>query len=384
MSFGVLALLVFAGLAGPALAASRRVLLPVVVGEIAAGVVIGRTGFSWIDPAEPTTKFLGQIGFAMLMFEAGMRVPLRHPGLAGGLRRGAVAAALVALLSPPAGFAVSWVTGEHDTAIYALLVASGSAAVLLPALEEHRLLSDSRALTLMAQVALADVGAVVALPLVLQPSRAGSAALGGLAVAVAALGVFGVARLLDGRGWVVELRKQSKHRAWALDLRLSLLVLFTLAWIAVRSGTSTLVAGFAVGLVVAAIGGPKRLSRQVTGLGAAFFVPLFFVVLGAQLDLRALWRQPSNLALLGALLAANLLLHLVAARITGQPVAAGLAATAQMGIPAAAVALGLDRHSITGGQAAAIIGAALLTLCFVSVGVARLTPAATAADRATS
>lgn len=372
MSFGVLALLVSAGLAGPALAASRRLLLPVVVGEIAAGVVLGRTGFSWIDPADATTKFLGEIGFAMLMFEAGMHVPLRHPGLAGGLRRGAVAAVLVALLSPPAGLVVSWATGEHHTAIYALLFASGSAAVLLPVLEERGLLADPRALTLMGQVALADVGAVVALPLVLQPSRAGRAALGGLAVALAALVVFALVQLLHRRDWVVELRRQSKHRTWGLDLRLSLLVLFVLAWIAVRSGTSTLVAGFAVGLIVAAIGGPKRLSTQVAGLGAAFFVPLFFVVLGSRLDLRALWQHPSNLGLLGALIAANVLLHLVAACATHQPFAAGLAATAQMGVPAAVVALGLERHVISAGQGAAIMAAALLTIGFGSVGVARL------------
>ena len=49
-------------------------------------------------------------------------------------------------------------------------------------------------------------------------------------------------------------------------------------------------AGFGVGLVVAAIGGPKRLSREVLGLGQAFLVPLFFVLLGARIDLRALGR----------------------------------------------------------------------------------------------
>ncbi len=280
MSFGILAMIVLAGLAGPLLAAGKRPLVPVVVGELAAGVVIGISGFRWLDPTQPTIAFLAQIGFAMLMFAAGMSVPLREPGLVTGLRRGGVTAVVAALLAVPFGIIASRATGTNHAAVYALLLASGSAAILLPALKEHGLMGDQRALTVMAQVALADIAAIVALPLVLQPGHALRAALGGLLVAACVLLLYGVTRLLDGRPWVHEVRRWSKKRGWALDLRLSLLVLFGLVWIAERSGTSALIAGFGAGLMVAAIGGPKRLSRQVAGVATGFMVPLFFVVLG--------------------------------------------------------------------------------------------------------
>ena len=273
MSFGILAMIVLAGLAGPLLAAGKRPLVPVVVGELAAGVVIGISGFRWLDPAQPTIAFLAQIGFAMLMFAAGMSVPLREPGLVSGLRRGGVTAVVAALLAVPFGIVASRATGTHHAAIYALLLASGSAAILLPALKEHGLMDDPRALTVMAQVALADIAAIVALPLVLQPGHALRAALGGLLVAACVLLLYGVTRLLNGRPWVRQVRGWSKKRGWALDLRLSLLVLFGLVWIAQRSGTSALIAGFGAGLMVAAIGGPKRLSRQVAGVATGFMVP---------------------------------------------------------------------------------------------------------------
>ena len=181
------------------------------------------------------------------------------------------------------------------------------------------MLDDDRILTVMAQVAIADVAAIVALPLVLQPAKAGAAALGGLAVAAAALALFGVTSLLRGHPLVHRVRTESKHRGWALDLRLALLALFVLAWLAVRSGTSVLIAGFSVGLVVALIGGPKRLSTQVTGIAAGFFIPLFFVVLGAKLDLRAVADKPSILELTALLTVANLAVHLTAAAVTRQP-----------------------------------------------------------------
>jgi len=81
MTFGTLALLIAAGLAGPALALLAPGRMPVVVGQIGAGVVLGASGFDVIDANDPTTAFLGRVGFALLMFVAGTHVPLRAPGL---------------------------------------------------------------------------------------------------------------------------------------------------------------------------------------------------------------------------------------------------------------------------------------------------------------
>ena len=93
-------------------------------------------------------------------------------------------------------------------------------------------------------------------------------------------------------------RSSATHRTiwrWAFDLRLSLLVLFTLAWIAERFDTSALLAGFAAGVMVSFLGEPRRVADQLIGLGEGFFVPLFFVVLGARIDLRALVHSRDDL-----------------------------------------------------------------------------------------
>ena len=53
-----------------------------------------------------------------------------------------------------------------------------------------------------------------------------------------------------------------------------------------------MLAGFAFGLVVAAIGEPRRLAKQLFALTEGFLGPLFFVWLGASLDVRDLADQP--------------------------------------------------------------------------------------------
>ena len=172
-------------------------------------------------------------------------------------------------------------------------------------------------------------------------------------------------------------RHLSKQRAWALDLRLSLLVLFGLVWVAQRAGTGVLVAGFGVGLMVAAIGGPKRLSRQVTGVAQGLMVPLFFVVLGARLDLRALARSPvADRTRGGAARCSTSSSTLRPRSSPGSQFGAGLAATAQLGVPAAVVTLGLQQQILTSGEAAAIVAAALGSLALTAVGVTLLGTAA--------
>jgi Kef-type K+ transport system membrane component KefB len=368
MTFGTLLVIVLAGLGGPLLGIGGRRFVPVVIGEILAGIAVGKTGLGVVDPTNATVAFLGQIGFAMLMLTVGMHLPLRDSRLAGALRGGAVLAAIVAVLAPLAGLAAAAVAGTSHVAIYAVVLASGSAAVLLPALEEAK--TEGRdALTVMAWVTIADVVTILSVPIALQPGRLGHALLGGALVAVAGLALFGVARLLAGHAWVRRVRHLSKQRHWALDLRLSLLVLFLLAWIAQKSGTSVLIAGFGAGVMVALIGGPKRLSTQMRGVADGFFIPLYFVVLGAQLDLKGLFSEPAMLALAGMLVVLNVLLRLAASLLTRRPLYTALAASAQLGVPAAAASIGLAEGVLSSTVATAIVAAAVISLGVCTFGV---------------
>jgi Kef-type K+ transport system membrane component KefB len=63
VSLGVLALIVLAGLAGPLLATlGGRAFVPVVIGELVAGVIVGRTGLQALNPTDPTVALLGEAG----------------------------------------------------------------------------------------------------------------------------------------------------------------------------------------------------------------------------------------------------------------------------------------------------------------------------------
>jgi Kef-type K+ transport system membrane component KefB len=376
-SFGQLTLIVLAGLFGPLLASSRRLLIPVVVGELLAGVALGKTGAGLVKADNPSIAFLGTIGFAVLMMVAGMHVPLRNRALLGSLGRAVVAVLASAALGLVVGLAIANGLDLGHPAVWAVLLATGSAAIVLPALAEAGV-SEDRAIPAMAWATVADVSTIVAVPLVLNPAKASRAGLGAVAVAAGAVVVWLGARLLARERMVHSLRHESANKAWALDLRVALLALFALCALAQWVGTSIMIAGFAAGLIVAVEGGPQRLSDQVTGVANGFLVPVFFVVLGAGLDVRALVRSPHDLELAAALIVGMVVVHVLAAWLIRAPAWLGLIVTAQLGVPAAIANLGLAQGVLSPGQGAAIIVGALASLGICATGTAiakRTTPA---------
>jgi Kef-type K+ transport system membrane component KefB len=196
------------------------------------------------------------------------------------------------------------------------------------------------------------------------------ALLGDLAIVALSAVVIAAGERLLTRPVAAEAARESIIRGWALQLRVSLLLLLVLAAIAEGTGASLLVAGFAAGIVLRRFHEPHRLTLQLSGLASGFFVPAFFILLGATLNLRDLFSDVSAIALALAMAVAAVGVHLLGAAVAGreQRLATGLLASAQLGLPAAAAALGLAEHTLSPPIAAALVAGGVLTLIPATVG----------------
>ena len=292
MGFASLAVVMLAALLGPFLAVASRWMVPVVVGEVLVGVALGGTGLGYLDPADDRFAFLAEIGFALVMFVAGAHVPvrdrrlLRSCGSVVAARRWPGSSPRSSPSSSPGRSAPgtppctpwSW---RRPPRRWCSRSCRGSGSSGEPVVE------------LVAQVAVADIACIVALPFAIDPGRAGPAALGALLVLAAGAVAIGLLYLLERSGVRRKVHHLSERRKFALELRISLLVLFALAAVATWSRVSVLLAGFVLGLGVAAVGEPRRLARQLFAVTEGFFSPVFFVWLGTSLDLRALGAHPA-------------------------------------------------------------------------------------------
>jgi Kef-type K+ transport system membrane component KefB len=368
--------LLLASLLGPLLAAPKRTRIPVLIGQLLIGVVIGRTGFGWAHSQDKVFTFLAQGGFALVMMVAGTHVPVRDAGLRKALARGAATAAGIGVLAVPVAIGLSRLSGTGHAALYAVVLASSSAALVLPVVAEDKL-TGPHVLNLLAQVAVADTACIVALPLVADTSKAGRAAIGAAVVIAAATVLFLLLRECQRRGLLLRIHLESVRRTFGLEMRISLVLLFALAGLAQDVHVSVMLAGFAVGLALAAIGEPRRLASQLFAVTEGFLGPIFFVWLGASLDLRALFDHPKLVLLAIGLAAGTLLIH-SAARLAGQPIPLALLAAAQLGVPVAAVTVGDQNGVLKPGEGGAILAGALLTIAAAAVSGAISARTATA------
>lgn len=363
MGFGELAVVCAIGILGPLLALPEGWHLPVVLGELVAGAVLGRSGFGYLNTSDPTFSFLADIGFGLVMFVAGTHVPVRNPAIRPALGRGSIRAVAVGVLAAALGAGLAALVGVGHAPLYAVLIASSSAAIILPIVDSLKLGGDG-VLGMLPQIAIADSACIVALPLAIDPAHALRAALGAVTVIAATAVIFVGLRGLERRGLRGRVHDISEKRAFALELRVQLMLLFALAAVAMAMHVSIMLAGFAFGLAVAAIGEPRRLARQLFALTEGFLGPLYFVWLGAELNLRALGSQP-RMILLGLGIAVAAALAHGAMVVGGQPLPLGLLASAQLGVPVAAATIGAQLGVLRPGE-----GSALMLGALVSIGIA--------------
>ena len=369
MTLPLLAVICAVALLGPLLALPRKWHIPVVIGELLAGILIGRTGLNLVVPSDSTFTFLADIGFALIMFVAGSHVPIRDKQIRSALGSGAVALVVVAVAAAAVGIGLAAVFGNGHAPLYAVLLTSSSAALVLPIIGSLGL-SGPSVLAMTAQVALADTLAIVALPLALNPSTAGRAALGSLAVLAGAAVVFLILRQADQKGLRLRFHKVSDRRKFALELRIQLIILFALAGLAVWGHVSIMLAGFAFGLAVAGVGEPRRLARQLFALTEGFLGPVFFLWLGASLNLNELAAHPP-MVLLGLALGLGAIAVHALTRLLGQPLPLAVLSASQLGVPVAAATIGIQQNLLSPGEPAALVLGALVTMAAATVAGSR-------------
>ena len=365
MSLSLLALVMAVGLLGPILAWSRNAKIPVAVGEMLAGVLIGTTGFGWVNSHDTIFSFLANIGFAMVMLVAGSHVPAKDKDLLAGIPKALLKIGAIVIASVVLAFAVTTAFHVGHPAIYAVLFASSSTAIIMPVIQGLGL--TGQAVTeLLPQIALADAGSIVAVPLVIDVKNAPQAVFGVLIMIACSVILFFLISQGEKRGWQEKVHARSKEGGFAVELRVSVLTLLLLAALAQASKVSIMLAGFGFGIALAASGEPRRLAQQLFVLSDGFFSPIFFVWLGASINLRQLGAHPEMILLALVVAAAAISAHLVAV-LFKQPWPLAVMAASENGVPAAIVALGISLNILKPGEGAALLLASLITVAATTI-----------------
>jgi Kef-type K+ transport system membrane component KefB len=267
---------------------AQRIKQPAVLGELAAGVLLGGSALGILDPTDVTIAALAEMGVLILLFEIGLHTDVRSLMRVG---RSAITVGLVGVVLPFAlGYGVASALGLASLPAIVCGAALTATSIGISA----RVLSDlDRLHTKEGQVVLGaavfdDIVGLIILTIVARLALGAPVTpLGVTQVAAIAMG-FVVLALLLGRWLAPPLFRLVEHIrvTGALGL-IALAFAFVLAWLADISGSARIIGAFAAGLVLHGTPQRREIEQATTAIGL-FFVPIFFASVGAAVDLSTL------------------------------------------------------------------------------------------------
>ena len=267
---------------------AERLGQPAVLGELVGGVVIGVSGLGLVDPKDVTIHLLAELGVILLLFLIGLETDLAKLISVGGP---AVAVAAVGVMLPFAGgYAFGTFLGMSTMVSIFLGAALTATSVGITArvLSDLGHLQDDESQVILGAAVVDDVVGLVLLTLVGTLAGGGALTFGGVSkVVLIAFGFVVLAILIGSKLAPALIRAIDRIEMQRGLFFASIVFAFVLAFVAYKVGSAIIIGAFAAGLVLARTDRGKEIEHQVHDV-AQFFIPIFFVVVGAAVDLRSI------------------------------------------------------------------------------------------------
>ena len=268
----------------------QRLKQPVVLGYIAAGILIGPHAFGLVAKDE-TIRSLAELGMVFLMFSLGLEFNLRK------LRRVAatalVAAPLAIMLMVFAGYQVGQLMGWTPVSSLFLgaIISIASTSVIVKVLREMKRDREPFAGLIYGILIVEDLLGVVMIVLLTGIASTGDLGLQSMATSTGKLLVFLVTVLVAGLLVVPRLlnfvaRFESNERLLVAVLGLC----FGTSLVAAKLGFSVALGAFLVGAVMAESAQSRRIESLVEPV-RDLFTAVFFVAIGLLVDPELLWQH---------------------------------------------------------------------------------------------
>jgi Kef-type K+ transport system membrane component KefB len=274
----------------------HRVRLPIVLGELLAGIIVGpfAIGGLFLFDGEPivsldeTVKHIGEIAAIVILFIAGLEITPRE------FLRGGAAAFTVGSLGVIVPFFVGYYvfSAFGIAALQSILIATAltatSIAISIQVLTELGRMQSKEARLILGAAIVDDILAIAALSVVVTMVQTGNTEPAIVDIVLLIMQVLGTFAAILIVSVLVIPRIVHTERLWKSKGSLEGIVtaaFFAAAGIAAFVGLSPIVGAFAIGMAVASTRIIKQVHEYVDKL-QIIFAPLFFAIIGAQVDLR--------------------------------------------------------------------------------------------------
>ena len=349
---------------------SRRVVaIPEVVIQIVFGIILGPYVLNLAHPNSLVTS-LADFGLTYLMFLAGTELDLSTMRQ-GHLGRAAGSWFTSLVLALGVGYFLHATGLVLDHTVVALCLTTTALGTLIPILHDAGVLHTRLGPSILSVGALGEFGPIVAVAVFLTNRDARlTFLLLGLFVAVAVAAALLATDVHPPR--FVALMRRHLHSTAQLPVRISVLLVILLVYLAEELSLDVLLGAFAAGVVVRLfIKGEdsEPITSKLEAIGFGFLIPIFFIDSGIKFDLHALIHIPKVLLLVPMFTIIFLFTRALPTwaffrGVTSKVEARSLAILSATGLPIIVVitTLGVQEHRMKPQNAAALVAAGMLSV----------------------
>ncbi|MCS1352197.1 monovalent cation:proton antiporter family protein [Mechercharimyces sp. CAU 1602] len=348
--------------------------IPVVVAEIIAGIVLGQSGFQVIHE-DQFLELLSTLGIIYLMFLSGLEIDFdliqksnkKKDKKAGNpLIISVVSFFTILFLSFGMAWGIQALGFVDDVLFMTLIISTISVSIALPILKDKGFLDTTYGQAILLTAVIADFVTMLLLAIHISLIRSGESVFNTLWLLLLFVAFFVVYRMIQIFK-PFKLVEKIKLETISISTRGVFALILLFVALSEGVGAENILGAFLAGVILSLMYPSKPFVKQLNAFGYGFLIPIFFVMVGAELDLKGLLQEPSALLMLPILLFAayfsRVLVILLFRRWFNmkQSIGAGLLLSSQLSLVIAAAAIGIEMKIIDETMNTALVLAAVLT-----------------------
>jgi CPA2 family monovalent cation:H+ antiporter-2 len=367
--------------------------IPVVVAEILMGLVIGKTGLNVVH-ADTWLGTLSTLGFIFLMFLSGLEIDFSaftHNKKAAGVKKepnSFLASGLIFggifIISLGLSFLFVWAGFIGNAFLMTMIISTISLGVVVPTLKEAHLMKTVIGQIILLTAVIADLVTMILLAVFVSIHEGGKGNTWLLLVLFGA----GVCLYFIGRGFknqnIIEALSTSTIQ---IGTRAVFTLIIVLVGLSETIGAENILGAFLAGVLVSLLSPNQELLHKLDSFGYGFLIPIFFVMVGVNLNLWLLLSDPKLLLLIPLLLLGLFISKLIPVYLlkiwydTKTVVASGFLLTSTLSLVIAAATIGEKMKIISSKMGGTLILVAVITSIITPIVFKKLFPREQAANK---
>jgi Kef-type K+ transport system membrane component KefB/Trk K+ transport system NAD-binding subunit len=350
-------------------------IVPVVVAEIIAGIIIGKSGLNVISE-DPYLSLLSLLGFIFLMFLSGVEIDFdafkpnksNKKGEMNPFAAGSFIFVGILSLSFALSLGLQALNLFEDPFLMTIIISTISLGVVLPVLKERKLIETKYGQTILLVAVISDVATMILLAAYVM--FLSESVVNILFILVLFVLVFVSYRFIK---YYFDFKIFNSLSKGTIQLGTRGVFALILVFVAISEtmGVESILGAFLAGIIISLLAPKKEFVHQLDSFGYGFLIPIFFVMVGVKLDLWALFSDPKILLLIPILLIVLFVSKIIPVLLLRkwlawhQVIGSGVLLTSTLSLVVAASAIALELQLIDEKMNGALILVAVLT-CFIA------------------